>query len=129
MGVLAETLVRTFEMSGAELGLLHSSFFYLYAALQLPAGIFTDYAGSRKTAVYGTLAMSVGSVVFALSPSYVWALAARALLGVGASVLYLAILRFCANWFRANEFATLSGLTLTVSALGESSQRPRWRLL
>lgn len=118
MGVLAETLVRTFEMSGAELGFLHSSFFYLYAALQLPAGIFTDYVGSRKTAVYGTLAMSVGSVVFALSPSYVWALAARALLGVGASVLYLAILRFCANWFRANEFATLSGLTLTVGALG-----------
>lgn len=118
MGVLAETLLGTFEMSGAELGFLHSSFFYLYAALQLPAGIFTDYVGSRKTAIYGTLAMSVGSLLFALSPAYAWALAARALIGVGASVLYLAILRFCANWFRANEFATLSGLTLTVGALG-----------
>lgn len=118
MGVLAEVLVRTFETTGTELGLLHSSFFYLYAALQLPAGIITDYAGSRKTAVYGTLVMSVGAMLFAVSPTYAVALASRALIGIGASVLYLAILRFCANWFRPNEFATLSGLTLTVGALG-----------
>lgn len=118
MGVLAEPLLQTFGTTGAGVGLLHSSFFYLYAALQLPAGIITDYAGSRKTAVYGTLVMGLGSIVFALSSSYAVALVARALVGLGASVLYLAALRFCANWFRANEFATMSGLTIAVSALG-----------
>lgn len=116
--VLAESLQRTFETSGAGLGLLHSSFFYLYAALQVPAGMITDYAGSRRTAVYGTLLMSGGALAFASSTSYAVAFGGRALIGLGGSVLYLATLRFCANWFRANEFATLSGITISVGALG-----------
>ena len=34
--VLADTLAATFDATGAELGSLHASFFYIYAALQLP---------------------------------------------------------------------------------------------
>lgn len=116
--VLAGELQRTFETTGAGLGLLHSSFFYLYAVLQLPGGMITDYAGSRRTAVYGTLLMSAGALTFAVSSTYAVAFGSRALIGLGASVVYLATLRFCANWFRANEFATMSGLTIAVSALG-----------
>lgn len=40
--VLAESLARTFETNAAELGLLHTSFFYIYATPQRPAGLIVD---------------------------------------------------------------------------------------
>lgn len=116
--VLADRLAAAFEASATELGTLHASFFVVYAALQLPAGVLADRAGIRRSATAAAVVMNLGAVAFALSPSYLGAFAARTLVGVGASVVYIAILRFCANWFRADEFATMNGLTVAVAGFG-----------
>ena len=116
--VIAEDLMRTFDTTGAGLGLLHSSFFYLYALLQLPAGLITDQLGARRTASMGTTAMSVGAVLFGVAPAYWVAFLGRVLMGLGASVLILCMFRYCANWFRPDEFATMTGLTISVGILG-----------
>ncbi len=116
--VLADDLTRAFDTTGTELGLLHSSFFYIYAALQLPAGLLVDRAGSRRVAAWGLAVMSVGVVGFALAESLLWGFLARALVGLGGSVLYVATLRFCANWYRRDEFATMTGWTVAAAGLG-----------
>jgi sugar phosphate permease len=116
--VLAESLTRAFEITATELGLLHSSFFYLYAAMQLPAGLLADRYGPRRVAGTGTLVMGLGAVAFATSDSFLVGFAARALVGLGGSVIFLAILRFAVTWFRADEYATVTGMTIGVSALG-----------
>lgn len=38
--------------------------------------------------------------------------------GLVPEVLHIATLRYCANWFRSDEFATATGLTLSASAVG-----------
>ncbi|MFT4884035.1 MAG: sugar phosphate permease [Natronomonas sp.] len=116
--VLADELTRAFSVTGTQLGNLHASFFYVYAAMQLPAGVFADRLGARRTVTGGTLVMSLGGFVFAGADSYVAAFAGRALVGFGGSVLFIAILRFCANWFRPTEFARMSGITLAVAGFG-----------
>ncbi|QLD85850.1 MFS transporter [Natronomonas halophila] len=116
--VLADELTRAFDVTGTQLGTLHASFFYVYAAMQLPAGVFADRLGARRTVTGGTLVMSLGGIVFAAADSYALAFAGRALVGFGGSVLFIAILRFCANWFRPTEFARMSGFTLAVSGFG-----------
>lgn len=116
--VLSKQLMRTFDMTATRLGLLHSSFFYLYAVLQIPAGLLTDKYGARAIATGGTVLMSVGAVSFALAPIYSVAFLGRLLVGFGASVLFVAALRFCANWFRPDEFGTMAGVTTTVSLIG-----------
>lgn len=116
--VLAEELMRAFDTTGAGLGTLHAAFFYIYATLQLPAGVLVDRAGIRKTATIAVLVMSVGALAFAVADNYALAFASRALLGLGASVIYISILRFVANWYRATEFATMNGLTVGFSGLG-----------
>ncbi|SEL16568.1 MFS transporter [Haloferax larsenii] len=116
--VLADDLSRAFETTGAELGLLHASFFYIYAGLQLPAGILVDRAGSRRVAAAGLGVMAFGVFGFALAPTYGLAFASRALLGLGGSVLYTATLRFLANWYRPDEFATMTGWTVAAAGLG-----------
>jgi sugar phosphate permease len=116
--VLSEELLRAFDMTATGLGLLHSSFFYLYAALQIPAGLLTDRYGARKIAAGGTTLMSAGAVGFGLAETYPVAFLGRLFVGFGASVLFVAALRFAANWFRPDEFGTMTGLTMTVGIVG-----------
>jgi len=116
--VLSEQLMGAFEITATRLGLLHSSFFYLYAALQIPAGLLTDRYGARRIAAGGIGLMSVGALAFGLASSYLVAFLGRLFVGFGASVLFVAALRFCANWFRPDEFGTMTGVTLTVAVVG-----------
>ncbi|GAB7019595.1 MFS transporter [Halostagnicola bangensis] len=116
--VLAEDLMVAFGTSGAQLGTLHAVFFWVYAFMQIPTGILADRVGPRLTAAAGGVVMNVGAIWFALADSYFAAGVARGLVGLGGSVIFVCILRFCANWFRADEFATVSGLSFAVSGIG-----------
>lgn len=116
--VLSEDLMRAFETTGASLGTLHSAFFYIYAPMQVVAGVFADRLGIRRTATIGTVVMSVGALGFALAGSYPVALLSRVVIGLGASVIFIATLRFAANWYRPDEFATMSGLTIAIAGVG-----------
>jgi len=116
--VLAETLASAFDTTGAELGLLHAAFFYVYAPMQLFSGVLADRFGTRRVATIGTAVMGVGVLWFATSGSYLSGFAARLLLGLGGGVIYIATLRYCANWFRVDEFATVTGLTVSAAGVG-----------
>ncbi|SDZ76310.1 Sugar phosphate permease [Haloplanus vescus] len=116
--VLADSLARTFDATGSELGLLHASFFYIYAPLQLPAGLVVDRYGSRRVGAVGLVVLSVGVAWFARSETLVAAFLSRAVVGFGGSVLYIATLRFCANWFRPDEYATMTGYTVSAAGMG-----------
>ncbi|SEH15710.1 Sugar phosphate permease [Natronorubrum sediminis] len=116
--VLSEELTSDFETTAAQLGTLHASFFLIYAAIQIPTGILADRVGPRYVGSIGGLTLSIGAVGFALSDGYLGAFAARGLIGLGSGVIFVSILRFCANWYRADEFATMTGLTGSVAGLG-----------
>jgi sugar phosphate permease len=116
--VLSEALGATFDTSGTELGLLHSSFFYIYAGLQIPAGLIVDRYGPRRVGAVGLAVMTVGAVGFALAGSFWAAFLGRAVVGLGGSVLYIATLRYCANWFLPEEYATMTGFTIAASGVG-----------
>jgi len=116
--VLADTLAATFDATGAELGSLHASFFYIYAALQLPSGLVVDRYGPRRVGAVGLVVMTGGVAWFASSGTLAQAFVARAAIGLGGSVLYIATLRFCANWFRPDEYATMTGYTIAAAGVG-----------
>lgn len=118
-GVLSSHLAATFNVTGFELGLLHSSYVYAYGILQLPAGVMVDRFGTRKIAGWGALIMSLGMVGFANAGAYWTAVGARFLAGIGSSVIVVAGVRFTANWFRADEFATISGFAVAFSRVGQ----------
>lgn len=116
--VITEQLMAAFALSGAQLGTLHAAFFYVYALMQIPTGILADRVGPRLTATAGAFVMSLGAIWFALAGTYPAAFAARTLIGLGGSVIFVSILKFCANWFRADEFATVTGLSFAISGVG-----------
>ncbi|MXV60656.1 MFS transporter [Natronorubrum sp. JWXQ-INN-674] len=116
--VLSERLTADFETTAAQLGTLHASFFLIYAAIQIPTGVLADRVGPRYVGSIGGVVLSLGAIGFALSDGYLAAFASRALIGLGSGVIFVSILRFCANWYRADEFATMTGLTGSIAGLG-----------
>ncbi|MXR51740.1 MFS transporter [Halovenus sp. WSH3] len=116
--VVAEQLMDAFAIAGAQLGTLHASFFLIYAVMQIPTGVLVDSVGPRRTAAVGGLGTNVGAVVFALAPTYPVAFAGRFLIGLSGSVIFVSMLRFCANWYTAEEFGTMNGVSFAVAGMG-----------
>ena len=116
--VLSEQLTADFGITAAQLGTLHASFFIIYALTQVPAGVLADRYGPRYVGSGGAFVLSVGALGFVASNGYVAAFLSRALIGLGSSVIFVTILRFCANWYRTDEFGTMTGLTAGIAGLG-----------
>jgi len=117
--VLSERLTAGFGLSAAQLGTLHASFFFVYAIVQIPTGVLVDRVGPRYVGSVGAVVLSLGAIAFSLSDGYLTAVLSRTLIGLGSGVIFVSILRFCANWYRVDEFATMTGMTAgTVAGLG-----------
>ena len=116
--VVAQDLMRAFSVSAAALGQLSAVYPYSFAAMALPGGSLSDTLGPRRTLSLGALTMSAGSILFGLAPSFGAAFGGRLLVGLGASVMLIASLRLCAEWFRTDEFAMVSGWSQSVGSIG-----------
>jgi MFS family permease len=116
--VLSEELTVSFDITAAQLGTLHASFFVIYALVQIPTGVLADRYGPRYVGTAGAITLSLGALGFAASGGYLGAFLSRALIGLGSGVIFISILRFCANWYRVDEFATMTGLTGGIAGLG-----------
>ena len=116
--VLSERLSAGFAISAAQLGTLHASFFIVYAIVQIPTGVLADRYGPRYVGSAGAIVLSLGAIGFALSDTYLLAVISRGVIGLGSGVIFISILRFCASWFRVDEFATMTGLTSGIAGVG-----------
>lgn len=115
---IASELTRAFAINAATLGTLAATYFYVYTLLQIPVGVLADTLGPRRILSAGSLIAGVGSLAFALAPTWEVAAAGRTLVGVGVSVAFIAILKISAVWFPANRFATLNGVTMFAGNAG-----------
>ena len=115
---IAGELTRAFAISSAVLGTVAATYFYVYTILQIPVGVLADTLGPRRILSTGSVIAGLGSLVFALAPTWEIAAAGRTLVGIGVSVAFIAILKINAVWFPANRFATLNGVTMFAGNLG-----------
>ena len=115
---IAGELTQAFAISGAVLGTLAATYFYVYTVLQIPVGVLADTLGPRKLLAGGSAIAALGSLLFALAPAWEVAAVGRTLVGIGVSVAFISILKVSAVWFPANRFATLAGMTMFAGNLG-----------
>lgn len=116
---MADSLIRDFSISSAsELGVLSSLYFYIYAAMQMPAGILVDYYGPRKIVTMAMLVAALGAVIFGSAAGMEGIYAGRVLSTLGISVIYVSIVKIYVEWFRVREFGTMSGIIVIVANAG-----------
>ena len=116
--VVSADLMRDFATSGAALGSLAAMYFYIYTAMQIPAGVLADTLGARFTVAAGNLIAGTGSICFGLADSFWAASCGRALVGLGVSVVFVGLFKSNSVWFSSRNYGMVSGLTLLLGNIG-----------
>ncbi|HOP75611.1 MAG TPA: MFS transporter [Bacillota bacterium] len=118
-GVVADSLMRDFSIArAADIGGLASVYFYIYAVMQLPAGILADTFGPRRTVLLALLTATAGAVIFGAAQNIPMLYAGRILSSAGVSLIYISIVKIHAEWFRTREFTTMTGLIVVAGSSG-----------
>lgn len=121
---------RSFELGAAGIGALAATHFWVYTLMQIPAGMLVDRLGIRWPATAGTLLTGAGALTLGLAPSYPVALAGPLLVGIGMSIVFVAVMKNNALWFAGRRFGLVTGVTLLAAALGSiSAEAPAYALL
>ncbi len=116
--VISSDLMKAFNTSGAALGSLAAMYFYIYTAMQIPAGVLADTLGARITITAGTLVAGCGSILFGMSGTFAAASVGRALVGLGVSVVFVGLFKSNSVWFSDRNFGMISGLTVLLGNIG-----------
>ena len=117
-GVLAKDLMQAFGATGALIGLLSSTYFYAYAGFMIPGGVLIDAYGVRRVVSAGGAVMAFGTLAMAWAETSFTLFVGRFLVGMGATVTFVGVLKIASVWFPPSRFGTLSALTATVGIGG-----------
>ncbi|HIJ40974.1 MAG TPA: MFS transporter [Deltaproteobacteria bacterium] len=116
--VIAPDLLAAFDVNATALGFMSSMYFYLYAFEQPVVGYLADRWGPRWVVAGWTLVAALGCFLFGMAPSIEWASVGRALIGFGVGGVFVPGMKAFSQWFRVEEFATLTGTLLALGNLG-----------
>jgi sugar phosphate permease len=116
--VVSAELMASFHTSATALGSLAAMYYYIYTAMQLPAGVLADTLGNRVTVTLGNIVAGIGSILFGLSESLGAASVGRFLVGLGVSVIFVGLMKSNTVWFRERIYGVVSGMTLLIGNLG-----------
>ena len=115
---LTPVLIVELGINKGTMGLLISAYFLIYGLMQIPAGIFTDLMGPRKTILVFTMLTVIGVFLFLLSYSLELLYVAQFTIGIGCSVFYINAISVITKWFPAERKATAIGILSASSGLG-----------
>ncbi|MBA8824687.1 sugar phosphate permease [Saccharopolyspora lacisalsi] len=90
----------------------------LYATMQIPTGVLVDRFGPRRVLIGAATLLGAGQTLFALADTYALGLAARAVLGIGDAMTWVAVLRLVAVHFPARLYPLVATLSSALGALG-----------
>jgi MFS family permease len=118
LGVAATSMSKELGFNPAKTGVLLSSFFWVYAFVQMPTGWLVDRFGVRRTYALGLIFWSFMSILTGLTNGLATLILLRVLLGIGQAVAFPASSRAVANWFQESERGLVTGLYLAGARYG-----------
>lgn len=116
--LIASHLSSDTALGTADLGLLTSVYFLIFAAAQIPVGILLDRFGPRRVQSVLLLLAAAGAGLFAISTGFLSLLIARAMIGLGVAAALTAGLKSIVLWFPRERVALLNGYMIMLGSLG-----------
>ncbi len=110
---MVDDLMRSFDATAVIPGKLPAFFYWAYALVQIPVGIIVDKWGSRAYSLPRP-ACALGALAFAMTATLPVAYASRVLLDIGAGLNLITVLHLAVNWFPAERYAMVAGLTVSI---------------
>ncbi len=118
VAVISPDLMQEMGLNALDLSRISAAFFYAFAIMQIPVGIFLDTVGPRIAMTALTLLSVIGAIIFALGTSPGWLTFGRILLGVGMACNFMGALKLLTVWFEPRQFATLSAVVVSLGTVG-----------
>jgi MFS family permease len=100
------------------LGIMSSVYFYSYTAMQLPSGLLFDRYNPRIIITLSILVCALGTLLFAFANNIYIGSLARLLMGLGSAFAFVSVLVVTADLFKSKYFATITGITQMLAAIG-----------
>jgi len=119
--LIAGDLTAELGLGAADLGLLTSVYFLVFAAVVLPCGVLLDRYGPRLVDSTLLVVAAAGSLLFAVADSVASLLVGRAFIGLGVAVGLMAGLKAIVLWFPPERVALANGCYIMLGALGALS--------
>ncbi|MDH2355169.1 MFS transporter [Bradyrhizobium sp. SSUT112] len=116
--LIASHLSSDAGLGTADLGLLTSVYFLVFATAQIPVGILLDRFGPRRVQSILLFLAAAGTGLFAVSTSFLSLLMARAMIGLGVAAALTAGLKAIILWFPRERVALLNGYMIMLGSLG-----------
>ena len=115
---LINSLMASFHLGAFGGALLLSSYYYMYALFQVPAGILIDRYGPRRLLTISAIVCVLASYLFATAHSVWIALIARIILGGSFAFAFVGSLALISRWFPARLFSLIVSIAETMGMLG-----------
>jgi MFS family permease len=90
LGAVPSHLARSYGVSLAVVGLFTTALFFTHLAMQIPAGRASDRFGARRMGLAGLVVVVAFNGVALIAPEPALAIGARALIGVGTGLAFMA---------------------------------------
>ena len=116
--VLAPYFLETFKMSNTNLGLMSSIYFYSYAALQPVVGVLTDRWKPRKMLTISVIIITLGTLIYAYSPSFIFTYIGRLLIGIGSAGIFVPVSWIITGYFSYDKRGFLFAILTFFGGIG-----------
>lgn len=116
--VMVPDLMDTFNVTAGGLGSLAALYFYSYAIMQIPAGIFLDALGPRRLLTISSATCVLGAFIFGIAHQLWQAEIGRLLIGFGSAFAVIGTFKLASIWFKPSKFAFMVGLTVMIGMFG-----------
>ena len=119
LGVSAIEASSRFDVNAATLSSLGVVQLAVYAAMQVPVGVFLDRYGAKNSLVLGAVVMFAGQAIVAFTGDFGIAVAGRMLVGFGDAFTFIALIRVVNSWFSGTRASLFQQLAANVGQLSQ----------
>ena len=109
-GTIFNELQRELSIDAAQVAAIGSAFVYAYSLPQLVTGMFIDRFCGARVVVFGGLVFVAGALWMPFCTSYPLLCASRAVTGLGASAMYLSLVKEIDRLFGRQQYALMIGI-------------------
>ena len=125
---LVDIFAKQLGFSDENIGWLNSSYSVAAVLTLLIGGIIIDKIGTKKSMTVFAFICLVGALLTAWRGSFTTMVIGRAILGLGAESLIVAVTTALAKWFKGKELSFAFGINLTIARLASvaADNSPTW---
>ncbi len=128
-GSIFNDIQAEFAISASDVTKLSAIYLFVYASMQPFAGYLADRFGGIRVVIVSGLLLCLGSVLFPLSQGEWGLYLSRAMVGLGASTMYLCMVKETDHYFGGKNFAPIFGLLCLLGYSGGLAGTKPFRML